>query len=106
MNYEIFPSKKAELELYHWINFLKSERDITEMPDIKAGTQKLLAYHHDYKKHVDYEIYFARDGLSVGHLVVEARPLHTGEILINSLPQFRYWAGDPEDKIIDKPILA
>lgn len=104
MNYEIFPSKKAEIELYHWMNFLKLERNITEMPDVKVDCRKLLAYHHDYKKNVDFEIYFVRDGLAVGHLIVEERPYQTGEVIIKHLPQFHYWPGDPEDKIIDKPI--
>ena len=105
MNYELFPSKKAEVELCHWITFLKLKRGITEMPDIKAGTRKLLAYHHDYKKNVDYEIYFHRDGLAVGHFIVEERSPHNNEVLVKELPHFRYWPGEPEDKIIDKPIL-
>ncbi len=100
MNFEFYHSKKDEVETEKWLRFLKEERDIKKMPDISCDYPKVLAWHNGIT------ISFSRDGRAVGHLILEKYDPNTKETTIRHLPRFRYWGGNPEDKIVDKPIVC
>ena len=75
------------------------------MPEIMSGSRSLLATKNGK------EIYFQRDGLAAGHLVVSTckfsklrskSKTKILEIEYEHFPTFRYWDGFPEDKLVGK----
>ena len=92
--------KADEQEVEYWIRFLEQERGITEFPDIPSHESRLLAYHNGK------EVYFVRDGRSLGHFIIEKYDAKTRTTEIRSLPHFTYQPGNLADRIIDKPHIT